>query len=118
MALKSFFGILFETMKGYIIVRVFIEWTDTRRIKQSPTIYNIIPFVKSRHPVYEQETVFFNKVSYYLIIFNIFKAKSIERMILDHQVACCFTNYGSIFHLEIVPVSYTHLRAHETVLDL
>src|SRR5664279_1137992 len=90
-ALKSFFGILFKTMKGYIIVRVFIEWTDTRRIKQSPTIYNIIPFVKSRHPVYEQETVFFNKVSYYLIIFNIFKAKRIERMILYHQIACRFT---------------------------
>jgi hypothetical protein len=86
-ALKSFLGILFKTKKGYIIVRVFIEWTDTRRIKQSPTINHIIPFVKSRHLVYKQETVFFNKVSYYLIIFNIFKAKRIERMILDHQVA-------------------------------
>src|ERR1035437_6344452 len=110
MSLKSFFGILFKTMKGYIIVRVFIEWTDTRRIKQAPTINYIIPFVKSRRPVYEQETVFFNKVSYYLIIFNIFKAKSIERMILDHQVACRFTNYGSIFHFEIVQSSCLSTR--------
>src|SRR5664280_3354091 len=105
-------------MKWYIIIRIFVKWTDTRRIKQSPTINYIIPFIKSCHPVYEQETVFFNQVSYDLIVFNIFKAKCIERMILYHQIACRFTNYGSIFHFEIIPVSYTHLRAHETVLDL
>src|SRR5664279_4691429 len=110
MVLKSFSAILFKTMKGYIIVRVFIEWTHTRRIKQSPTINYIIPFIKSRHPVYEQETVFFNKVSYDLIIFNIFKAKGIERMILYHQFSRRFSNYGSIFHFEIVQSSCLSTR--------
>ena len=57
----SFIGIFFKTMKRYVIVRVFVEWANNRRVKKSPPIDYIIPLIKSCNPVYEKKPVFFNQ---------------------------------------------------------
>ncbi len=65
-------------MKWYIIIGVFVERSNARRIKKSPLVNNIIPFIKIHHPVYEKKPVFFNKVYYNMVIFNILETKHIE----------------------------------------